>query len=291
MSTPPRPFLLVCMVAVALAGCQPLKPPGAAKSPLLPARMSPESVALDLFFVRCPFDDAKLNSALWTDVDEQPFPTESRLAWMRNGFRVGIVAAEIPAAIAQLMETKDTSTPSPGKDLEQQVDLLSESRVVKRHLQIRSGQRSEIITSGVYDELPLLLCEPGQVGGQTYHKAQAFLVVKTANQHDGRVRVELTPELHFGENRQRWTAEQGVFRLEAGQSRCVFDKMAVAATLAPGQMMVMASLATRPGSLGHYFFTDKQAGPLEQKLLIVRLAQTQRDNVIQTTTTLNLEPR
>jgi hypothetical protein len=105
------------------------------------------------------------------------------------------------------------------------------------------------------------------------------------------VRVELTPELHYGENRQRWIAEQGVFRLDAGQARCLFDKMTVAATLAPGQMLVMASLASRPGSLGHYFFTDQQSGPVEQKLLIVRLAQTQRDNVVQTATTVSLERR
>ena len=289
MSTTPRPTLLVYTVAVVLAGCQPLKPPDLTKSPLLPARMSLESVALDLFFVRCPFNDAKLNQSLWTDVDEQPFPTESRLAWMRNGFRVGIVTTQIPPVIAELMELKDTSTPHPESSMEQQVDLLSNSRVVKRHLQIRSGQRSEIITSGVYDELPLLLCDPGQVGGQTYRKAQAFLGIKTADQRDGRVRIELAPELHYGENRQRWIAEQGVFRLDAGQSRCVFDKMAVAATLAPGQMLVMTSLANRPGSLGHYFFTDQQSGLLEQKLLIVRLAQTQHDNVVQTNMTLNME--
>jgi hypothetical protein len=272
-----------------LAGCTPLGPPATAKSPLLPVRMSPESVALDLFFVRCPFNDAKLNRTLWANVDEQPFPAELRMAWMRNGFRVGIVANEIPAAIAELMELNDTSAPVPGKGLEQQVDLLSQSRVAKRHLQIRPSGRSEIITSGVYDELPLLVCEPGQIGGQTYSKAQALFSVRTSNERDGRVGIELTPEIHYGENRQRWAAEPGIFRLEAGQSRCGFERMAISATLSPGQMLVMTSLANRPGSLGHYFFTDRQSGSLEQKLLIIRLAQTQHDNVVQTPRTLDVD--
>ena len=148
-------------VRLALAGCTPLKPPTAAKSPLLPVRMSPESVALDLFFVRCPFNDAKLNRTLWANVDEQPFPAELRLAWMRNGFRVGIVADEIPAEIAELLELNNPATPSPARALEKQVDLLSQSRVTNRHLQIRSGGYSEIVTSGVYDELPLLRLRTG----------------------------------------------------------------------------------------------------------------------------------
>jgi hypothetical protein len=290
MSTTPRPTLLVSALALALVGCTPLGPPPVAKSPLLPVRMSPDSVALDLFFVRCRFNDAKLNRTLWANVDETPFPAEVRLAWMRNGFRVGIMANEIPAEIAELLELNNLAAPQPGQGgMEQQVDLLSQSRVANRHLQLRSGGRSEIVTSGVYDELPLLVCEPGQIGGQTYSKAQAQFTIRTSNQRDGRVGLELTPEIHFGENRQRWAAEPGIFRLEAGQSRRGFDKMAIAATLAPGQMLVMTSLANRPGSLGHYFFTDNQSGSLEQKLLVIRLAQTQHDNVVQPPKTLNVD--
>ena len=39
------------------------------------------------------------------------------------------------------------------------------------------------------------------------------------------------------------------------------------------------SLPDRPGSLGHYFFTEQTKGAMEQKLLLIRVAQTQHNDV------------
>jgi hypothetical protein len=55
--------------------------------------------------------------------------------------------------------------------------------------------------------------------------------------------------------------------------------MAIDAALAPGQMLVLGSLVDRPGSLGHRFFTGQNDGKLEQKLLVIRLSQTQHDGL------------
>jgi len=65
-----------------------------------------------------------------------------------------------------------------------------------------------------------------------------------------------------------------MLRLESSRPKREFDDMTITADLAPGAMLVLTSLPNRPGSLGHHFFTEK-TGRLEQKLLIVRLAQTQ----------------
>jgi hypothetical protein len=42
--------------------------------------------------------------------------------------------------------------------------------------------------------------------------------------------------------------------------------------------MVLSSLPSRPGSLGHYFFTENEEH-LEQKVLVIRLTQTQHDGL------------
>ena len=71
-----------------------------------------------------------------------------------------------------------------------------------------------------YDRLPVVLCEPGQVGGRTYCKAQGVFAVKTFPLKDGRVRVEIVLELHHGDATRRWVSDQGVLlRLEAGRCR------------------------------------------------------------------------
>jgi hypothetical protein len=44
-------------------------------------------------------------------------------------------------------------------------------------------------------------------------------------------------------------------------------------------MLLVSSLPGRPGSLGHYFFTEQTSGALDQKLLLIRLAQTQHNDL------------
>jgi hypothetical protein len=44
-------------------------------------------------------------------------------------------------------------------------------------------------------------------------------------------------------------------------------------------MIVVSCLPERPGSLGHRFLTEVRSGQKEQKLLVIRLSQTQHDDL------------
>ena len=83
-----REILLLAMLA--MAGCAtPALHKG--KSPLLPAQMSPDSVVLDMFFVRFPFGDPAVNEKLWEDRStSSDSPPELRERLARNGFRGGL---------------------------------------------------------------------------------------------------------------------------------------------------------------------------------------------------------
>jgi len=273
-------LLLPAILVFALAGCT--TPAVVGKSPLAPAQMSPDSCVLEVCFVRFPFGDREANQQLWQEVDEQQFPAELRRRLSRNGFRLGLLDGQIPAALSKLLEMKDESRPTAGTSQIDLAELDSETPPVRRHLEIRAGQPKMIVTSGVYDQLPVLICESGELGGETYSQAQAVLVVKTFPQGDGRVRVELVPELQHGELRQRWVGQDGMWRLEAGRQQRVFEEMAFSATLSPGCMLLVSSLPDRPGSLGHHFFTEDNGKP-EQKLLVLRLAQTQHEGLFSPT--------
>jgi hypothetical protein len=115
------------------------------------------------------------------------------------------------------------------------------------------------------------------------------LCLKSYPQGDGRVRIELLPELHYGEMKQNWAGSQGVLQLQVGRSKLGFEQLAFEATLSPGEFLVIASLPKRPGSIGHYFLTDSTGGKLEQKLLLIRLAQTQYDDLFSPEPVLPLE--
>jgi len=277
-------WLFTCAVLAVAGSCAKVEVDG--KSPLELPHLPPDSVVLDIFFVRFPFGDSMPNRALWQELDEQHFTTDARRQLDRNGFRVGLVGGHVPVVLSQLMELTDDA-PTAGQVSETCLeDMESTPRVVRRHKQLRAGKRCEIVTSGVYDEVPVVFNESAGLCGQSYDKAQGILSVKAFPMPDGRVRLELVPELHYGDAQHRYVGNQGVLHLEAGRPRRVFDEMTVTATLSAGQMLVLSSLDCRPGSLGHYFFTQETAGQLEQKLLVVRLSQTQHDDLFNAETAL-----
>jgi len=261
-----------------VGSCSPLRPEG--KSLLGRLQLPPDSVVLEIFFIRVPFGQPDANQVLWQQVDEQQLPNDLRRRLEQNGFRAGLISSQPPEVLSKLMELKNKPAPTPGKANQLKIaEMDQEPRVMRRFLQLRFGKRSEIIASDVYDELPVLTCEPGGVCGHTYPKAQGLLALQAAPEADGRVRLNLVPEVHYGEPRRRYVGEGAALIFEAGRARKIFDDLTITAVLPPGHMLLISSLDSRPGTLGHQFFTCKSNGRLEQKLLIIRLVQTQHDSL------------
>jgi hypothetical protein len=277
MPSLPGRILWVLPALLALPGC--LTPPPKGKSILKPAQMSPNSVALEIISVRFPLGDPEVNGRLWNEVDEQHFPAELRQQLAKNGFRAGVIGGQMPDVLGKLLELKEKS-PEPGEPQKANpAELEANSRVSPRHLQTRAGCRSEVIASGVYDNLPVLVSEAGELRGVTYSEAQGVLALTALPQADGRVRLEVVPELHHGQARPHFVGDQAMWRLETGRSRKTLDEMKISALLAPGTILLLGSMPDRPGSLGHYFFTEGD-DKIQQKLLVVRLCQTQHDDLV-----------
>ncbi|MBN2580749.1 MAG: hypothetical protein JXB10_17315 [Pirellulales bacterium] len=269
------------------AGCHPvLHTPG--KSLFAPRPMSPDSCALEVFFIRVPFDDAEANQTLWEEVDELHFAPKLRQRLQRNGFRAGLQSSQISTTLAHLLELS-TQPPIAQEDEQiELVDLAVKPRVLRSRLHLHTGQPSKIVVSGVYEQLPLLVCQCGEVGGKTYEQAQGVLSLKSFPQTDGSVQIEVVPEIQYGQSRKNWTADQSGWRSDFGKPEREFTDLALSAKLSPGSILLLTSLPDRRGSLGHYFFTEKD-GRLEQKLLLIRLAQTQHDDLFTPPDVLPLE--
>ena len=74
--------------------------------------MSPDSVVLEIFFIRFPFGDTAVNEKLWEEIDEQQFSPELRERLARNGFRVGLISGQIPIELSKLLELSDKPIPT-----------------------------------------------------------------------------------------------------------------------------------------------------------------------------------
>ncbi|HYW80592.1 MAG TPA: hypothetical protein VE890_13495 [Thermoguttaceae bacterium] len=244
--------------------------------------LPPDSIVLDVFFVRVPLGDPKLNDELWQQVDEQHFPATLRQRLGRNGFRVGLAGSPVPQMLSELLELDDAPVASGEAN---QVDIAQievEPRVQRRHMSLRAGKHGDIVTSSVYQRLAVPTYELGQLSVQTYAQAQTHLTVEATPQSDGRVQLNFTPELRHGQSRMTprpVVGNEAIFQLASTQPCRKFDDLSISATVSPGAMLVVSCLPDRAGSLGHHFFTCDN-DRLEQKLLVVRLSQTQHDDSI-----------
>ena len=276
----PGRILLLPPLVLVLAGCTTPQPNKARL--LSPTQMSPDSVALEIFLIRLPPGEPGVNARVWDEVDEQHFPAELRQRLAKNGFRVGIVGEQVPDVLAKLMELKDQPAPTGEPQRVTAKEMEATPRVALRHLQTRAGQRNEIITSGVYEHLPVLLAESGELRGQTYCQAQGMLALAVSPQADGRVQLDLVPELHHDQSRQHWVGDQAMWRLETGRPKRSFDDMKITAVLMPGSMLLLGTQPDRPGSLGHCFFAEEcgRDNRWEQKMVLVRVCQTQHDDLV-----------
>lgn len=181
-------FQSLVLAAVLLAGCETVATKNG-KSPLQPAQMTPGSVAVDIVFVRCPLGDRAVNEKMWEEIDEQHFPAELRQRLARNGFRVGVIGGQVPKALAKLLELSEKPPRSDQIHEAHAADMEANKHPMQRRLQMRAEHRNEIVTSSVYEQLPLLLCEGGELRGQTYTDAQAILAVRAFPLADGRVHL------------------------------------------------------------------------------------------------------
>lgn len=268
----------LCFLLMGAAGCAPLD--SAFVQPLAPRPMSPQAVALDVISVWLPPGDDAVAEDVWREIDEQRLSPEERRALQEVGFRVGLIAGTMPSRLERLLDI--TSVPD-DPTLPQTIATEEHGITQVRHLQLRLGSEHHgtILASGVHDELPLLSARHGvsghELGGRTYHQAQGQFRVTAGMADDGRVNLEVVPELEHGVVKMGFAFSDGVVRPEPGRPRIVFDELRFAMALSPGQMLVIGPQSGRLGGLGQAFLIKDQSGRRQQKLLLVRLAQTQYD--------------
>jgi hypothetical protein len=280
--------LALATTLLAALGCRLLDPEAKGKSPLAPLQVSEDSVVLEIFFARFDYGYPPFAEKLWEQVDEQVVSTEIRRELSRHGFRVGVVGSQVPVELARLMTLTDTPQPQHQGTT---VNLENEPSVKLRVLEVRSGRVGEVIASPVYDHLQLMMRKGDKVEGKTYHKADGRFVLKAIRHSDGRVGLDLLPEVRHGKAEQRWEAADGVFRLASSQQKRTFDGMHLKLDLSPGQMLLLTCRPDHPGSIGHYFFTEPLAGEnLAQRMVIIRLATAGDDRAFSEIVSAEIDP-
>jgi hypothetical protein len=272
-------YLGACLYALlgAFAGCRLFNDDAVvqSRSPLQPAQPSPDSVTMEIIWARFPAGDPALNNDAWRDIDETQIAPGVHRELADNGFRAGVIGVTLPDAIARaLRQGEASSDDSAPAEEEGTVPLAADPVVRGRVRQLRRDQRSEVQASEILGSVPLLVSGGRELGGRTYQQAQAIYALRVDPQPDRTALVELTPELHHGPARIRWTGgDDGILRQAPLREREVFDRLRLKVKLAPGDMLVLMSLPDAGSRLGHYFHTVESADGPQQKLILIRLAE------------------
>lgn len=276
--------VLILLLVLAASGCQLFSGDHESlhgQSLLKPAPVSPDSVAMEIIWARFPANDPVLEDAAWRDIDEAHIDPAVRRELANNGLRAGIISGSMPPAISKVLhqgESSESTADAKAKDAAkskqaQAAELLAEPIVHGRSCRLRRNQRFEVQASEVYPSLPLLISGGAELGGRTFEQAQAIYALRVDPRPDRTALVELTPELHHGAPRWRYTGEGGAMHQDIRKDREVFDSLRLTAKLCPGETLVLMSLPDAGSRLGHYFHTVDSADGPQQKLILIRLAE------------------
>lgn len=229
--------------------------PGVVKPP-------PRTIALEVTFVRCDDDEVDLREAIWRHVDEQVIDDARRRALNANGLRAGVVTGHLPTEFAALLaasaaEPADVAGVDPAR--------------ARRLLSLLPGRGGELVTAHRLPSLVLFEQREGEVRGATFHDATPQFTLDARPAADGRIRLELVPEVRHGPVEKSWAGEDGMFRLETGQRRHRMDHLGIDVTVPAGGLLLVGCAGEAAATVGDGLLRDQgdgDRGPV--RLLAIR---------------------
>jgi len=269
--------LLWLIGIIPVIGCAQWSTPPVTELTNLPLpKLAPDSVVLEVTFVRIPAEKLDFETRFWPEADESALDVELRRRLAANGFRAGVVRTPPPPVLQELFDSQGLPDVADGT-----TTLAGGSEIAVRahRLRSRAGQPGKVIVRGttVPKLVALITDESGRIHGESLDQAQAFFTVISHPQSDGQVRVELVPTVEHGQQRPRFKGQQGAWVVDnSSRPAKTFDDLQIAATLSPGQAVAIGC-SDAPRGLGEQFFAAETAEQEPRLLLIVRLQQTQSD--------------
>jgi len=250
-----------------------------AQSFLRPVTTSPESVTLEIFQVRIPANDDALIEELWSNVDEQRLGVALRRNLVKDGFRAGVLGGALPDVLATHLNLQSEMPEASSEQLI--TDQSADPRVLRRVIQLNRREAATVQASELQPQLFVMTEDDKGLKAKNYDQVQAVYSLRAESVAGQRVSIRLTPELQHGEMRNRYSGSaRGIFLMMPSREREIFDQLEIGTELAAGELLVVSCLSAVPSSLGQAFHAIDREGPVEHKLLLVRLLQVPRSEIL-----------
>ena len=231
--------LTLVLAMMAVAGCT-LNRTGLRRETFLPwiiggsdgQIIEPKRCKLQVAIVSRPMRDEAINGTVWSVVDEQTIPPETRRMLEANGLRVGLITGDLPAEVEAILKA-----PPPHK-------------VEPAQFHLPDGDHTLISLCESTPQASLLLSRQGRAFGKDYSDASGWLRVTASFEGATDVKLRLVPEIHhgpvqhvFGAVPNPGTYSPQQFMLKDGQQEETLRELAATLTLQPGQVAVIGCRA------------------------------------------------
>ncbi|MBT4695062.1 MAG: hypothetical protein HOB73_17130 [Planctomycetaceae bacterium] len=274
-------ILVILAISIGSVGCQSIVTPKwsleneVTKTTLSAPQLARDAVILEVAFIRVAAKKNRSDSTFWSDVDETHLSMDDRKRLSQNGIRCGLIAGSLPNSLNELING-DANT----VDLEALTGSLKlnlENR--NQRLQFRAGQAGQIVMSkSVKDNITVITSDSQYSAAERFSQAQCQFQIKTYPQGDGRVRIELIPQIHHGDPRAEFTGQDGAWLLKTQRAIKQYDTVPIEAMISPGESLLLSADSHNKG-LGRQFFVINDDDEKTNHLLLMRLVHTQYDDL------------
>lgn len=291
---------VLCLIVVLtslISGCAEWnQSPSVGEFKLPKHRLSPDAVALELALAQIGESRVEQLEKLWQRLDQQEVPLAARKVLDLNGLRVAVIPAQMPAELGDILRPIEIEVDDLDEWQEELLEqgLLEPASPLKLHtkMQKRSGETSPVATSDVWPQQSWIVRNGDQHTVGVGQDVQGAWNVTAFPKGDGSVRLRLVPQIKHGVARPRIGVEEENFLFKTSQTELKLHELAVEVTILPGETVIvgptsdlkdLGRLFFRPGSrmkVDDFRHSKEESVPeLEQRVLLIRLVQTQLDEL------------
>ena len=272
----------LALAAGLLSGCARWQGTRDSSLVLPPAAARPDSVTLEIAFIPLPAEDRAAVDAFWNEVDESVASVEQRELWLANGLRFGVLGPNIPAVLQRYLD-RSSAEPTEAIGADSGLPVRGPwSGPTVRHLQVGPERAVRVVTrQGSAEPVVLLYRNAEGVRGATLEGAECGFQLRALPMEDGSVSLHLVPRVEYGEARPKIVAQQGMWVYQPRRDEMVLDHLVFEARLRAGQIVAIGC-AEPLRAIGEAFFGDRAEATGRQRILLIRLQQSQNDTLFRT---------
>lgn len=244
--------------------------------------MSPDAVSLEVAVAQLDGGQAELIEEFWALLDQQKIPFQNRKILDANGIRAAVVPAHVPGVLRELLKPQVIDPDLLNSFQKQMYDkgLLKPVERLLTHdkVQNRDGESHELVLSAPHPEMSWVITTNRGKSAGAGKSVRGVFGVKTFPNGDGSVRLMVTPKIHHGDPRTQIGVFDKSFLFESQQSVIELSDLVTEAKLLPGESLVVGATSDL-GDLGRLFFGTPDSSSNHQRLMLIRLVQTQWDDL------------